>query len=307
MTSSITLITGGTGFIGRNLVDGCVTEDRPIRLLVRRPHPDSRMDTVLLESMADEGTLDIAMAGIRTVVHLAARAHVAEKAIKNTETLLQQVNVSLAGRLAEAAFARGVDRFVFVSSIGAVSNKSQPHRPLTETCECRPASQYGRSKLRAEILLRDIAEQCKAQLVIIRPPLVHGKGAPGNLARLAKVIAKGLPLPLAGVVNRRSMVHVENLSMLIRLCIDSDVAPSEIFHVRDHQDYSTPEILAGVAKSMDRPLRTFRAPARVLQTAAAAAGRRDLMRQLTGWLQVDDDHARKSLGYEPAQLPLEVV
>ncbi|WHZ10406.1 MAG: UDP-glucose 4-epimerase [Burkholderiaceae bacterium] len=302
MVAQQTLLTGGTGFAGRVLVRRLAASGRPVRLLVRRPDPDAGVPVHCVTDWSDEAALRGAMEGVDAVCHLAGLAHLTGRAPADEDQRFDAVNVGLSCRVAQAAFAAGVRRFVFVSSIGAVATSTRPGEALNEQSPCRPTTPYGRSKLRAEARLREIADAHHAELVVVRPPLVHGRNAPGNLARLAKLVATGLPLPLAGIANQRSLIHVDNLARVLELCLDHPAAAGETFHVRDLHDYSTPDILRGLARAMGRPPRMFGLPMPVLRWLAGAAGQRETFGQLTGWLQVDDAHVRALLGFVPAEV-----
>lgn len=306
MRTEHVLVTGGTGFVGQRLVRRLIAGGHSVRLLTRRPVADSRVDVRYIANLDNEEALRQAMSGVGLVCHLAARAHIIGKPPVDHEIQFEKINVELSCRLARAAFSGGVRRFVFVSSIGAVSTFSIPGQALNERSECRPTSLYGRSKLRAEGLLRGIADQYGAELVVVRPPLVYGKNAPGNLARMARWIKAGVPLPLGSVANQRSLIHVGNLTHILQLCLEHPRAVGQIFHVRDLRDYSTPEILAGVANSLECPLRLVHFPLPILQVLARAMGQGEALRQLTEWLQVDDSHVRTTLDFEPAELPFEM-
>lgn len=297
------LITGGTGFVGKILVRRLLEGGRSVSLLARRPIADTQADVRYVADLDDEGGLRDAMRGVGVVCHLAARAHVIGQLPTDHELQFEKVNVELSCLLAKAAFSSGVRRFVFVSSIGAVSTFSVPGQSLNEQSECHPASFYGQSKFRAEGLLRSIADQYGAELVVVRPPLVYGRNAPGNLARMARWIKTGLPLPLGSVENQRSLIHVDNLTNILQLCLEHPRAAGQIFHVRDLRDYSTPEILAGVARSLECSLRLVHVPLPILKVLMRAAGQYDAFQQLTGWLQVNDEHVRQVLNFTPLELP----
>ena len=305
MTSDITLITGATGFVGRAVVNDSRNGHRKIRLLARRPVPtEADVVTIAPGKTTDDRLWDCAMADVRSVLHLAARAHVAGDA---DDARFTRINVELSCKVAEAAFSRGVRRFVFVSSIGAVAASNQLGQPLNELSRCSPSTAYGRSKLLAERKLQKLAALYNAELVVVRPPLVHGPGAPGNLATIAAAIQRGVPLPFGGIANQRSVIHVKNLSRFLLLCLESEAASGETFHVRDLQDYSTPQILAGVAKSVRRQLRMFTVPWPALRAAAELTNKSRALRQITGSLQVDDSKARRMLCFSPDPFPIEVA
>ena len=307
MDTSRILVTGGTGFVGRRVVRDLYESGIPLRLLTRRAVTDPRVEVCNIPDMADDAALARAMVGVDVVCHLAGRAHVLGKAPADHEAQFESVNVDWTRRLARAAFEAGVRRFVFVSSIGAVATYSVPGEPLHEGSPCQPTTPYGRSKLKAEGELADIAQRHGAELVVVRPPLVYGQGAPGNMARLARWVNAGIPLPLSNISNQRSLIHVDNLSAVLCACITKPQAAGHVFHVRDAQDYSTPDLLRRVAQALHRPARLFPAPQSLLRAVARAAGQGGSYEQLSGWLQVDDSQARKILGYQPAILPFELL
>jgi nucleoside-diphosphate-sugar epimerase len=106
-------------------------------------------------------------------VHLAGVAHNKEGKSSDQSTF-ERVNVEGATRLARAALEGGVRRFVFVSSIGVLGNRSD--HPLTEADTPSPVDLYARSKHKAELQLARLCAGTSMDLVILRPTLVYGPG-----------------------------------------------------------------------------------------------------------------------------------
>ncbi|WP_420123071.1 NAD-dependent epimerase/dehydratase family protein [Nakamurella sp.] len=298
------LLTGATGFVGSATVPHLLERGLPLRVLSRRAVDLPGVDLRVVPEF-DDRALAQAMDGIEVVCHLAGRAHVTAPR-RQQQDQFDTVNVDGSRRLARTAFRGGVRRMVFVSSIGAVGSASPPGHPLGENDPCRPTSAYGRSKRKAEVCLRQEADRHGGELVIIRPPLVHGPGAPGNLALLGRLVTTGVPLPLGGIENLRSLIHVRNLARVLVAALTVPDAAGRTFHVRDAVDYSTPQIIAAAGRSTGRRVRLFRAPLPAIRAAAAITGRAAAFEQLTGWLQVDDRSARRVLGVRPDDLPLEI-
>jgi nucleoside-diphosphate-sugar epimerase len=306
------VVTGASGFVGRNLVKHAVELGWDVRAVSRKgaagiPNifslgdltiPHSSRKTIWSSIFAERNGTTPA------VVHLAARAHVLREGSCDPLAEFRRANVEAALTVARAAFARGVRRFVFVSSIGVVGARSES--PLSELSPCFPKSPYAVSKLEAEAALTLLAADYGAELVILRPPLVYGKGAPGNLKALSRWLARGIPLPLASIQNQRSLIHVRNLCSAILCCVIHGNAPGKIFHVRDPDDYSTPEILRMAAYASGGRARLFSVPDRVLSFSAALLGRRNEFEQLCRSLQVDDALIRRDLGFSPKRLPFEI-
>ena len=229
--------------------------------------------------------------GMDAVVHLAGLAHRAAGAEE-----LRRLNVDATSRLA-AAVAASARRFVFVSSV-KVHGEDSGDGAYTENDPTRPQDAYGRSKLEAERALAEIAARSGMELVLIRPPLVYGPAVKANFLRLLRWVDKGLPLPFAGVRNRRSLIGLDNLVDAIARCVEHPEARGPLL-VADDESVSTPELLSRTARALARPARLARAPLWLLRSAAVIAGHRDEIRRLTGSLVVDSSRARRLLGWRP--------
>jgi nucleoside-diphosphate-sugar epimerase len=209
------------------------------------------------------------------------------------------VNVGGTLNLARQAAAAGVRRFLFVSSIGVNGARTVSEIPFHETGNTNPHNAYALSKWDAEVGLIKIAADTGLEVVIIRPPLVYGRNAPGNFGSLRRAVQRGLPLPLGAVHNRRSLVSLDNLVDLIVTCITHPKAANQTFLVSDGQDLSTTELVRGMAQAAGVPARLLPVPVWVLQALASLLGKGEAMQRLCGNLQVDISKARNLLGWVP--------
>jgi nucleoside-diphosphate-sugar epimerase len=237
-------VTGSAGFVGRSL---CAR-------LARAGHEVARIE----EAAA--------------VVHLAAIAHRRASAQD-----LQRVNVDLALQTARKAAAVGA-RFVFLSSVKVHGEASAA--PFREDSPIAPQDPYAESKARAEGALRAMAS---LSLTVLRSPLVYGPGVKANFLSLMKAVARGIPLPLASIENRRSLVYVANLTDAIIACLDKQGT----FLVSDGPAVSTPQLCREIGEALRRPARLFPFPTSFLSA------------KLTGSLEVDDSAIRRELGWKP--------
>jgi nucleoside-diphosphate-sugar epimerase len=235
----------------------------------------------------------------QVVIHAAARAHIMEDEVADALTEYRRVNVDGTLNLARQAAAAGVKRFIFISSIKVNGERTPLGKPFFAEDTPSPEGAYSISKWEAEQGLQHLATETEMEVVIIRPPLVYGPGAKGNFAKIIKLIAKGLPLPLGAVLNRRSLVGVDNLAHLIMTCIDHPSAANQVFLAGDGQDLSTTELLRGVARAMGKPCRLLPITAYVLRFGAKIFGKEDVATRLLANLQVDITKARDLLGWEP--------
>ena len=239
------------------------------------------------------------LAGVHAIVHTAARAHVLHDRAADPLAELRRVNVAGALRLAEQAAEMGVRRFVFVSSIGVNGVQSPPGKVFSEVDQPNPHNAYALSKWEAEQGLLRIAAKTGMKVVIIRPPLVYGPGAPGNFGSLMRWLRRGIPLPLGAIHNQRSLVALDNLVDLIVTCLTHPAAANQTFLVSDGEDVSTTELLRRMAQALGCPARLIPVPASWLKLAAALVGKQDVAQRLCGSLQVDIEKTRRLLGWTP--------
>ncbi len=233
------------------------------------------------------------------IVHLAARAHVVRESSADAYALYSAVNTRGTLRLAEAAAAAGVRRFVFLSS-ARVHGERSTGAPFTESSPLVAYDPYGRSKADAERGLASLARAGQLEPVILRPPLVYGPEARGNFARLVALVARGVPLPLGAVRNRRSLVYVGNLVDAIVRALDHPAAAGQTFMVSDGEDVSTPELVRRIAPgARASPRDSLPVPPALLRLAGTLAGRSDDVARLLDDLVVDSSKIRAFLGWSP--------
>lgn len=290
------LVTGATGFIGRHLCDELAKGAWSVRGTTRSARSDMRAEPVVIPKIDGATDWSAALAGVSTVVHLAAETSARSNA---DEASLMETNVAGTERLARAAAQAGVERMVFMSSV-KVNGEVTRGIPFRASDPPAPADAYGRSKARAEESLRAVARDSALKLVILRPPLVYGPGVAGNFLRLVQLVDKRLPLPLAGVRNVRSLVGVRNLVHLVRHCLDTSATVGGTFLVSDGVDLSTPNLIRLIARHLGQPARLFHMPPMLLSGIGRLTGKSEMVERLIGSLAVDIGPTREQLGWQPA-------
>jgi nucleoside-diphosphate-sugar epimerase len=249
------LVTGASGFIGQALC----------RALGAARH----------EAVPCNVRHEVSLARADAVVHLAGIAH--RRGVGADD--YRRVNVELAANVGRAAAALGL-RMIHMSSVKVHGDESAA--PLAERSPFAPADEYARSKVRAEEALRAIAG---LDLAVLRPPLVYGPGVRANFRALLRAVASGLPLPLAGIENRRSFVYVANLCDAVLRLLRAPHGATYL--VSDGEALSTPELCTRLAAALDVRARLFTVPKMLLPPA------------LTRSLEVDDRALRNELGWRP--------
>jgi len=296
------LVTGAAGFVGTNLCRYLGKNGISFRRSVRR-HDGANGETVVVGDIDENTDWSQALEGVEVVVHLAARVHIMRERASDPLVEFRKVNVFAALNLAQQAAEAGVRRFVYLSTI-KVNGEETGEQPFRADDPPAPQDSYGMSKMEAEEGLFRIGRRTGMEVVIIRPPLVYGKGAGGNFSRLVGLVKKGWFLPFALIKNKRSLVGMENLCSLITLCLTHPAAANRVWLVSDGEDVSTPQLVKLIARSCGVPARIFPAPVWMLRFLAKMTGKGAEMSRLIGDLQVDSSQTRSLLQWQP---PLSLI
>lgn len=296
------LVTGANGFVGHAMLlrlngMNCVTAIGSLRRATMAA--DCGASHVTVGELSAQTDWSQALAGVKAVVHTAARTHVMQEAATNPLAEFRQVNVQATLKLARQAAAVGVRRFVFLSSIKVNGEATQFGHPFQADDAPAPLNAYGLSKMEAEQGLREIARKSDMEVVIIRPPLVYGPGVKANFAAMMRWLRFGVPLPLGAIHNQRSMVALDNLVDLLVTCLTHPSAANQTFLVSDGEDVSTTELLRRMCQVMGRPERLLPVPSYLLKLAAMLLCKQDVAQRLCGSLQVDIQKTQRLLGWIP--------
>jgi len=298
MTERI-VVTGADGFVGRGVVATLSARGKDIVPLVRQlrdDSPEGARETGDLSAGNGFGSL---LEGVDAIVHCAARAHVLREETADPLAAFRAANRDATLALARAAAAAGVRRFVFLSSIGVLGNETKG-RPFRAGDPPAPHSHYAIAKAEAEEGLKAIAAETGLEIVIVRPPLVLGAGAKGNLGLLVGAMRKGRPLPLGLVTgNRRDLVSLNTLADLIATAVDHPAAAGATLLVADGRPLSTRAIVERLAALEGLRPWLVPVPPRLLGAGLRLLGKSGLSSQLLADLEVDIAATRDRLGWTP--------
>lgn len=197
------LITGKNSYIGTSVENW----------LKREPNK-YKVDTA---DMKDGSWKEKDFSEYDVVFHVAGIAHVSSD--PKMEGLYYKVNRDLTIETAEKAKAEGVKQFIFMSSIIVYGDSSSSKRVIDRNTVPTPSNFYGNSKLQAEEGIKHL-ETDDFKIVVLRPPMIYGKGSKGNYPRLANM-AKKIPV-FPDIDNERSMLHIDNLCEFIKVMIDQE-------------------------------------------------------------------------------------
>jgi nucleoside-diphosphate-sugar epimerase len=291
------LVTGAGGFIGRALCPGLAARGhRVIAGLRRRPNSAISIEgaePLVLGGIVPDRDWSGLLGDFDIVIHLAQLAH-----RRATGDVLAD-EPEAAAALARGAAQSGVRRIVYMSSIKAMGDATEPGARFRADDPPRPDDVYGRAKLATERALVQVAAETGLEFVVLRPPLVYGPGVGGNFRALVRLAGSGLPLPLAGVDNRRSLLARANLVDLAAVAALHPAAAGRVLLAADGADLSTPALIRILARGQGRAARLFALPDAVFAALRRLPWVGPPVSRLTLSLAVDDEATRALLGWRP--------
>ncbi len=248
MTAPV-LVTGANGFVGSHVVDELLRREMSVRAAVR---PGSGIEELATDRVdlrrvdySDPAAVEALVDGTRGVIHVAGSTRAAREAD------YERANVQTTRTLVEACArsSRAGDGFVLVSSLAA-AGPSMRDRPRDEAQPERPISAYGRSKLRAETAVREVAGDDLAWS-ILRPPAVFGP-RDRDFLRLARMVDRGWAPRLGSVPQELSVIHVHDLARALVDVLGDPRGAGRTWFVADPAPTDWDEIVDVLAAALRR-------------------------------------------------------
>lgn len=301
------LITGIAGFIGSNLAPYLINQGYQVVGTTRNKVLDTKEDTnieyITTPAIHQVTNWEPYLKDVSAVVHLAAISDFNKNSNSNDYALLEATNIQATINLANSVSKQDNCRFIFLSSIKVNGEATDNRPPFKCTDVPEPSTPYAISKYKAEQSLQVIAKKTGMELVILRPCLVYGANPRGSMSKLIKAIQKGLPLPLGLVSNRRSMLNIENLCIIINKCISSPYAVNQIFLTADDESISSRALCKKIAEHLGRKVMLLPIPSFFLSALGSLLGKALLIQSLTSSLEVDSSDTKEKLNISE-QIPL---
>ena len=279
------IITGATGFVGKNLS----------KFLKEKGHHISPL------SLRKAWELD---QNAEAIIHLAGKAHDTKNTSAEKEYF--EINTELTKKLFEEFQKTPAQDFIYFSSVKATADTVEGF--LDESHTSNPQTPYGKSKLEAEEFLLSQKLPENKRLFIIRPCMIHGPGNKGNLNLLYKFVQKGIPYPLAAFENKRSFLSIDNLNFLILEMLSNKNVGSGIYNFADDEVLSTNELVKLIANTSGKKEKLWKISSKLISATAKMGDVMKLplnserLKKLTSNLEVSNQKIKNALGI--TQLPI---
>jgi UDP-glucose 4-epimerase len=229
------LITGKNSYVGSSIENWLL-----------KSSGNYKIETI---DMEDSSWIEHDFSKYDSVFHVAGIAHVSSDPEK--KELYYKVNRDLTIETATKAKNEGVEQFIFMSSIIVYGASSQINneRIIHELTKPEPHDFYGDSKLQAEKGLEPLRDD-NFKVVILRPPMIYGKDSKGNYPKLAK-LARYIPI-FPDIDNKRSMLHIDNLSEFVRLMIENE--EDGLFFPQNKEYVNTKNLVKEIASAYNHKI-----------------------------------------------------
>ena len=274
------LITGANSYIGTSFE----------KYIKENFSENYSVDTI---DMIDGSWRDKDFSGYDSVFHVAGIAHSDNGKISaEKEKLYYAVNTDLTVETAKKAKADGVNQFIFMSS-AIVYGDSAPigkTKRITKDTPVSPANCYGDSKVQAENGLNDLSGE-NFNVVILRPPMIYGKGSKGNYPLLAKIASLTPVFPF--VNNERSMLYIENLCEFVRLMVENEEQGT--FWPQNAEYSNTSELVKMIAEAHGKKVHLIKGFGWALKIMSKITG---LVNKAFGSLSYDMELSKYSVDYQ---------
>lgn len=286
------LITGGTGFVGRALCLHLANHGYDIHYTTRgRLIEHNQLKPVVVDFEKD--FIDVS-SDFDVIIHTAGVAH--NKARSDND--YQRLNVDLTENLAQQAQQKNIPLFINLSSIAVYGDRNH----IDEQTLMTPLNEYGRSKKKAEEIIESISNSSQTQYISLRPPLIYGNEAPGNLLLIQKALAKGIPLPLGSVSNKRTFLSLDNLVSSIETILNSSNQKSGAYNISDDQIITTSALLKHMINGHWKKGTLVPFPQSLLKLVMTFMKRRNQYDKLCGDLIVSNEKFKEDFNWQPKEV-----
>lgn len=304
-------ITGGSGCLGRPLVERLIADGACVKLLTLPNDfsldcPDNKVE-IITGDLNSPDALDQLCLERDVVFHLAGKVH-SVPGTKAEEEDFFRVNVEGTRNLLEAAKKNGVKRVVFYSTVGVYGKDADFHGD--ELSPCQPGSVYAKNKFQAEQLVLNSSNDGGPKGVVLRFPVVYGPLDRGNVAKLIKAIHNRLFFYFGDGSCLRSMISSKNAAEAAIKAALEPKAANEVFCVTDGHDYTLCELIDTISKAMDMTWRPMHIPLMISNLAGRCGDlinkyahvpfpiNSERVRKLSGSLTFSCGKAERVFGYQ---------
>lgn len=281
------LVTGTSGYIG-----GYLLKEFPKLGLEVVPFDRSRLK--MNSDVTNQTFRDI-----DAVIHCAGIAHTKLSNDLKTKIIVYDANVRLTNDLCQIAISSDVKHFIFLSSAKVYGPFSDHSGIFRETDQTFAKDLYAQSKLEAEKSIEQQLHSTNTSYTILRLPLTYGHQNKANMRKLERLVQLGIPLPFGGIVNSRSILHIQNLLDALVTLTSQPYGNNEIFNICDNNNVSTIELIDLIARSKLIRSHLFKVNSEILEKILRLFGYEEIYQALWKSFEIDNNKIKSKLDWTP--------
>lgn len=267
-------VTGGTGFIGKKIVDSLVKEGVNVVSLQRTARHTTSIQTRRFDLSKSQTFNKGLVDGIDVIIHTAALVHDTSATGSEHDSL----NKEATSKLFKLSLEGNVKKFIFISTVG-VYGVSSCRSPINLQTSINPSTAYAKSKRASEIELLE-SSRSDMKVSVLRLPLVTGTDAPGTYGLLEMISQTKFPLPFGLCDNKRSIVTVETVAQVVTHAALNISAFEGLQLVAESPPVSTKELIVKLRKARGMSSNLFPVPKVIMRLMLSAVGRKRIYEQL---------------------------
>lgn len=244
------LVTGANGFIGQHICRSLIDKGYLVRGLRHEKRPlyfisESEIEWVDGDLIKKDSIKNIT-SSIDIVIHAAA---IPRNDLRKTWEEFYSVNVQGTLNLMDEAAKSQIKRFVYLSTVEA-AGYGDGINPRRESDKPKPCNNYGKSKLEAEKYV--LLNNWPFERTVLRLPMIYGPGTFLIVPKLFGMVKKGFYPFIGSGKTLMEFCYVGNAVEAIRLAMESEAAPGNLFYLSDERSYTIKEVIDAIAKSLHR-------------------------------------------------------
>ena len=289
------IITGANGFLGKALSQSLCKENRIMAISQKKSL--FAEETIFTNDFLKNNFISkIVEFNPNIIIHAAAAAHKSYWQNFLNYRKYNSFNEDITKKLILIVNSLNIKKFLYVSSIGIYGNQTLNNHKIKESTCINPNNNYSKSKVLCEEYIKNNIDG-SIILTIIRPSLVYGPNAPGNIRLLKKIINSRMPLPFKGIKNKRSLLYIGNFVSAVETILNQDKKESLVFVLSDQETISTEELISNISQISSKKVFLFKIPKFIFRLLENTPFLGNKIKQLTSNLVIDSSLIREQLNW----------
>ena len=249
------IITGANGFIGRNIIKEFKNYYK-IFAISRFPVEDVSFFCRPSDLFSEKTLSKLKKFKPTHIIHTQGTAH--KKLFENlTKKKYKEINENFTEKLFKLSIFLKVKKFIYTSSLAVHESEGFSNTLINENSALNGKSSYAMSKINSEEIIKKLSSESNTSFIILRPAVIYGKDAPGNILKLYNFVNLFRIFPSKGIKNSRSILSINNFISVIKECLINSKADNSTFLIADTETISTEKLITYISEGINKSVKVF--------------------------------------------------